>query len=258
MTANSSPFATITGSWCSASRKLQARSISGRSRLPAGGCRCCSTCAWTPTSARRSPQTNTGSGPSTRRSWCTAGRRSRRNSSRPSKNSRRGRSRRASTSTGLWSSSNTRRSLTENVSAGPRRNCRPALFSSARQEKTNVAIGIRRRTLLASLLAGVPSLRWSGAAQAQGDPLPSWNDGAVKKSITGFVARVITPGGGDFVPLEQRIAVFDNDGTLWCEQPVYFQVVFAFDEVRRLAPQHPEWKKQQPFKNLLEGKMQLV
>jgi phosphoglycolate phosphatase-like HAD superfamily hydrolase len=121
-----------------------------------------------------------------------------------------------------------------------------------------VAIGIRRRTLLASLLAGVPSLRWSGAALAQGDPLPSWNDGAVKKSITGFVARVITPGGGDFVPLEQRIAVFDNDGTLWCEQPVYFQVVFAFDEVRRLAPQHPEWSTTQPFTAVLNQDMKTL
>ena len=59
------------------------------------------------------------------------------------------------------------------------------------------------------------------------DPLPSWNDGAVKKSITDFVARVTTPGGADFVPAEQRIATFDNDGTLWSEQPIYFQVAFA-------------------------------
>ena len=104
---------------------------------------------------------------------------------------------------------------------------------------------------MASLLAAAPPLRWSGAALAQSDPLPSWNDGAVKKSIMGFVARVTTLGGSDFVPAEQRIAVFDNDGTLWCEQPVYFQVAFAFDEVRRLAPQHPEWSTTQPFAAVL-------
>jgi phosphoglycolate phosphatase-like HAD superfamily hydrolase len=89
-------------------------------------------------------------------------------------------------------------------------------------------------------------------AFAQIDPLPSWNDGAVKKSITGFVARV-TAQGGDFVPTEQRIAVFDNDGTLWCEQPIYFQAAFALDRVKAMAPQHPEWKDQQPFKAFLSG-----
>src|SRR5271167_3429409 len=86
---------------------------------------------------------------------------------------------------------------------------------------------------------------------AQSDPLPSWNDGAVKKSITDFVARVTAQGSPDFVPPEQRIATFDNDGTLWCEQPMYVQVAFAIDELRRMAPQHPEWKTEQPFKALL-------
>ena len=90
------------------------------------------------------------------------------------------------------------------------------------------------------------------------DPLPSWNDGAVKKSITDFVARVTTPGTPDFVPVEQRIATFDNDGTLWCEQPIYFQLAFAFDEIRALAPQHPEWKTKQPFKAVLDGDMQAL
>jgi hypothetical protein len=69
-------------------------------------------------------------------------------------------------------------------------------------------------------------------ALAQSDPLPSWNEGAIKKSITDFVTRVTAQGGADFVPVEQRIAVFDNDGTLWCEQPVYFQLAFAFDRVK--------------------------
>jgi phosphoglycolate phosphatase-like HAD superfamily hydrolase len=89
-------------------------------------------------------------------------------------------------------------------------------------------------------------------ARAQSDPLPSWNDGAVKKSITDFVARVTTQGGADFVPAEQRIATFDNDGTLWTEQPYYFQLAFAFDRVKAMAPQHPEWKTKQPFKAVLD------
>lgn len=96
-------------------------------------------------------------------------------------------------------------------------------------------------------------------AKAQAtDPLPSWNDSAAKKSITDFVARVTTQGGSDFVPERERIATFDNDGTLWAEQPFYFQVAFALDEVKRLAPKHPEWKKKQPFKGLLEGDMKAV
>jgi phosphoglycolate phosphatase-like HAD superfamily hydrolase len=88
-------------------------------------------------------------------------------------------------------------------------------------------------------------------AQSQTDPLPSWNDGSVKKSITDFVGRVTTQGSPDFVPVDQRIATFDNDGTLWAEQPMYFQVAFAMDRVRALAPKHPEWKTQQPFQALL-------
>ena len=92
-------------------------------------------------------------------------------------------------------------------------------------------------------------------AKPQSDPLPSWNDGAAKRSITNFVTRVTTPGTADFVPPAERIATFDNDGTLWAEQPVYFQVAFAFDRVKALAAQHPEWTTQQPFKALLEGDM---
>ncbi|OFW97567.1 MAG: haloacid dehalogenase, partial [Alphaproteobacteria bacterium RIFCSPHIGHO2_12_FULL_66_14] len=85
----------------------------------------------------------------------------------------------------------------------------------------------------------------------QTDPLPSWNDGPVKKAILDFVARTTTAGGRDFVPVAERIATFDNDGTLWTEQPVYFQVAFAMDRVKALAPQHPEWKTQEPFKSVL-------
>ena len=86
-----------------------------------------------------------------------------------------------------------------------------------------------------------------------GDPLPSWNDGAAKRSILAFVERVTAEGSRDFVPVPERIAVFDNDGTLWAEQPFYFQGMFAFDRVRALAPQHPEWKGKEPFASLLKG-----
>jgi len=118
---------------------------------------------------------------------------------------------------------------------------------------------VTRRTALAGALASVPlQSLWLDAALAQSDPLPSWNDGATKKAITDFVARATTQGGADFVPVAERIATFDNDGTMWCEQPVYFQVAFAMDRVRVLAPQHPEWKAKQPFKALLDGDMKEV
>jgi phosphoglycolate phosphatase-like HAD superfamily hydrolase len=95
-------------------------------------------------------------------------------------------------------------------------------------------------------------------AAAQTDLLPSWNDGPAKKAITDFVARVTAEGAPEFVPAPERIATFDNDGTLWAEQPIYFQVAFALDEVRRLAPQRPEWKQEEPFKSLLQGDMKGV
>src|SRR5271157_5346184 len=85
------------------------------------------------------------------------------------------------------------------------------------------------------------------------DPLPSWNDGAAKKSIITFVEKVTTPGSPDFVPVPERIAVFDNDGTLWCEEPLPVQLYFVLDRVKALAPQHPEWKAQEPFASLLKG-----
>ena len=95
-------------------------------------------------------------------------------------------------------------------------------------------------------------------ALAQTDPLPSWNEGAAKQSIVDFVARVTTEGGADFVPVAERIATFDNDGTLWAEQPVYFQVAFAFDRIKATAADHPEWKDTQPYKAVLEGDMQAL
>ena len=94
--------------------------------------------------------------------------------------------------------------------------------------------------------------------RAQTDPLPSWNDTAPKKAILDFVAKVTAEGTPDFVPAEQRIATFDNDGTLWVEQPMYVQLAFILDRVKELAPQHPEWKTAQPFKGVLDGDMKAV
>jgi len=85
------------------------------------------------------------------------------------------------------------------------------------------------------------------------DPLPSWNDTAPKKAIVDFVDKVTKEGSSDFVPPNERIATFDNDGTLWAEQPMYFQLSFTLDRVKALAPQHPEWKTKEPFASLLKG-----
>jgi phosphoserine phosphatase len=114
---------------------------------------------------------------------------------------------------------------------------------------------LSRRALLAlaggavagSLAAGLPD------AMAQADPLPSWNDGPARQAILDFLARVVHISSPDFVPQRERIAVLDNDGTLWAEQPVYFQAQFAFDRIRELAPRHPEWKEMQPFKAVIDG-----
>jgi phosphoglycolate phosphatase-like HAD superfamily hydrolase len=84
-------------------------------------------------------------------------------------------------------------------------------------------------------------------------PLPSWNDGKAKQSIVAFVEKVTRKGSPDFVPAPERIATFDNDGTLWAEQPMYFQFFFVLDRVKALAPQHPEWKDKEPFASLLKG-----
>jgi hypothetical protein len=121
---------------------------------------------------------------------------------------------------------------------------------------SKLLISVTRRFVLAGLLLVAGAIDWT--AHAKSDPLPSWNDGATKKSITDFVARVTTQGGADFVPVEQRIATFDNDGTLWCEQPMYVQLAFALDRVKAMAPLHPEWKDKQPFKAVLEGDMKAL
>jgi hypothetical protein len=121
--------------------------------------------------------------------------------------------------------------------------------------------GLSRRVLLSALAvapAVIGPLRATSASAQAGDPLPSWNDGATKNSITTFVSRVTTQGGPDFVPVEQRIATFDNDGTLWIEQPMYIQLAFILDRVRKLAPQNPGWKTKQPFKAVLDGDLKAL
>ena len=109
---------------------------------------------------------------------------------------------------------------------------------------------MRRRIFLTGMgSAALMATAWPGAAQADG--LPSWNVGPVKQSILDFIARTTTAGSRDWVPGPERIACFDNDGTLWTEQPVYFQVAFAFDRIKALAAQHPEWRTQEPFRSVL-------
>ena len=111
----------------------------------------------------------------------------------------------------------------------------------------------KKRTSFAVVALGLV-LAFAAMARAQiVDSLPSWNDGKAKQSIIAFVEQVTEAGSPDFVPPAERIAVFDNDGTLWAEQPMYFQVLFALDRVKALAPQHPEWKDKEPFASLLKG-----
>jgi phosphoglycolate phosphatase-like HAD superfamily hydrolase len=107
-----------------------------------------------------------------------------------------------------------------------------------------------KRVLAATLLFALATL-----AYAQNDPLRSWNDGADKTAILDFVADVTDEASPDFVKPEERLATFDNDGTLWAEQPVYFEFEFAIDRVKALAPQHPDWKTTEPFNHVLAGDM---
>src|SRR4051812_4846082 len=112
---------------------------------------------------------------------------------------------------------------------------------------------MRRTSPMAGLFAFVGLVVLGTPLRGADGPLPSWNDGPPKRAVLDFVAKVTKEGSPDFVRLEDRIAVFDNDGTLWCEQPEYVQAVFVRDRVRAMAPEHPEWKETQPFKALLEG-----
>jgi len=103
---------------------------------------------------------------------------------------------------------------------------------------------------------GLALLSLASAASAQTDPLPSWNEGANKQAIIEFVTAVTTEGGPDYVAPGDRVATFDNDGTLWSEQPLYVQLVFALERVKAMAPDHPEWKDTEPFKSVLAGDME--
>jgi hypothetical protein len=103
-------------------------------------------------------------------------------------------------------------------------------------------------------LMALGTVAWSPA----GDRLPSWNDGPSKQAIVAFVGKVTSEGSVDAVPIAERIAVFDNDGTLWSEQPIYFQFAFALDRVKALAPKHPEWKTTEPFQSVLAGNLKAV
>jgi phosphoglycolate phosphatase-like HAD superfamily hydrolase len=108
----------------------------------------------------------------------------------------------------------------------------------------------RRRTLLMG--AALVSLLGSSLSSfGQSDPLPSWNDGKSKSALLDFVAKVTKEGGADYVAPAERIAAFDNDGTLWAEQPIYFQLAFAFDELKRIAPQHPDWSEKEPYRSVI-------
>jgi phosphoglycolate phosphatase-like HAD superfamily hydrolase len=112
---------------------------------------------------------------------------------------------------------------------------------------------IEKIAVVLLVLIGLNSSPAIGAEQGKSDSLPSWNEGASKKSIVDFVARVTREGGPDYVKPEERIATFDHDGTLWAEQPMYFQIAFAMDRVKALAPKHPDWKNKQPFKAVFDN-----
>jgi len=113
--------------------------------------------------------------------------------------------------------------------------------------------------LTSPIFVGVIAIHLTGAAIVRAaDPLPSWNEGASKQAIVDFVERVTAKESPDYVAPADRIATFDNDGCLWSEKPVYFQLLFAIDRVKQLAPQHPEWKTEQPFKAALEGDKEAI
>src|SRR6185437_2402983 len=109
----------------------------------------------------------------------------------------------------------------------------------------------------------LPATLWAAAlivspALAADDPLPSWSDGPARAAIVRFVGDVTREGGPDFVPVEQRIAAFDNDGTLWTEQPYYNQVAFALDRIKALSGEHPDWKDRPPFRYVLDGNLNAI
>ena len=118
-------------------------------------------------------------------------------------------------------------------------------------EGTKTALGAALILLALSAGCAQPTEELTTVEVISVDPLPSWNEGQAKQSILDFVARVSDPASPDYVLEAERIATFDNDGTLWAEQPLYFQLLFSVDRVRSMAEEHPEWKSEQPFKAIL-------
>ncbi len=112
---------------------------------------------------------------------------------------------------------------------------------------------LRTAPLIFGIAAALALSAFPLAARDDGDGLPSWADSGAKRSIVRFVTQATTAGGPQFIAEPERIAVFDNDGTLWAEQPLYFQFLFALDRIKALAPQHPDWQTTQPFKAAIEG-----
>ena len=110
-----------------------------------------------------------------------------------------------------------------------------------------------KHTILKGVMVAVALTALNVGLACAAEPLPSWNDGAAKKAIVEFVEKVTQKGSPDYVRPAERVATFDNDGTLWAEQPIYFQFLFALDRVKALAPQHPEWKDREPFASLIQG-----
>jgi phosphoglycolate phosphatase-like HAD superfamily hydrolase len=124
-------------------------------------------------------------------------------------------------------------------------------------EEVFMPVFVSRRFAVIALF-GIALCAGPGARALTADPLPSWNDGPTKQSIIDYVMRVTKEGGLDYVAPKDRLATFDNDGTLWVEKPTYTQFVFAIDEVKRQANQHPEWKTKEPFKSVLASDMKAV
>lgn len=127
----------------------------------------------------------------------------------------------------------------------------PAPFFSIMMQARFLLAPFLTVLLSALLLAGIQAAD-AGVADS---PLPSWNEGPTRQALLDFVRRVSEPGGADFVPPDERIAVFDNDGTLWAERPMYFQLYFVLDRLKALAPEHPEWQETEPFRAALAGDM---
>src|SRR5262249_9960264 len=231
------------------------------------------TCATAPSRSRRLPASAArSSGPPRRATWPSAARTMRSKRWSPSGIRAAPRSSRSSASPVIAPRSSctaTPRSSTRrycSATRGPSRSSRPpgrshragkkAIDKTMKSRWRPPAVAPTSRVgrhVLTALAVIVAAASIPASAARAADPLASWNDGKAKQAIVEFVAKVTTEGGPDFVPPAERIATFDNDGTLWAEQPLYFQLLFAIDRVKALAPRHPEWKSKEPFASLLKG-----